>query len=85
MNEALKLCENTLVQSNDVGQKRKRFDLRTHKVHKNLTIKHLVATMLITWLKSYGFHDQWNEFRDLLMNVLFVQLIHQNHNYRQFL
>ena len=60
-------------------------DLCSHEVYKYFTIEVLVMTLWVIGLQGNCSHDQWDEFRHLLMNVLFVKLIHQHNNYRQFL
>ena len=61
-----------LVKPDNISQKGKSFDLCAHKIYENFSIKIFVVSLSLAWLQSYGFHDQRNEFRNFLVNILFV-------------
>lgn len=77
-----------LIYSNNVGQEREGLDLCGHKVNVNFFVKRRVHSeeqtlrmvddcllklpVLRSWLKSDGQHDERNEFRDILMDIVLV-------------
>ena len=61
-----------LIKPNDICQKGKSFDLCAHKIDENFSIKIFMESLSFAWLQGNGFHDQRNEFRNFLMDILFM-------------
>ena len=79
------LGDDVLVNADDVGEEGQGLYLCAHEVNEDFLVKAGRCTMLRTWLKGYCRHDQRNEIRDILMDVLLVDLVHENDDYRKLL
>jgi hypothetical protein len=73
------------VELDDVGQERESLDLGPHKIDEYFFVEGVGLSLLETGLQGNSLHDERYEVADVLVDTLFVQLVHQDDDYWELL